>query len=499
MIRHLKHTMNPKRLFAASFLTLIVGGVVFALRSSIITDWGRLYGFTQAELGSISGGGFTGFGLTIIFFSLLADRVGYGRLMGVAFALHVLSAVVTLAATAAFHSGGKQAAYWTLYAGQFLFALANGTCEAVINPLTATLYPKERTHYLNILHAGWPCGIIVGCLLSFALVGRTRWEIQLGLFLIPTLIYGALMLNQRFPESEAKAAGVSFGVMLKELVQPVLLVLFVMHALIGYVELGVDGWIANLMTAIAGMNGILVLLYTSCIMFVLRFCAGPIVHRLSPLGLLCVCALLACVGLVALGNAASGFAVIVAATIYGVGKTFFWPTMLGVVSERFPKGGALTMGTIAGIGMLSAGLLGAPGIGYVQDFYSSRQLSQEAPAVFARYAAPTKTSFLLFPATTGLDGTKVGELLAKPEAQLAGTERTDQPLVNAARIHGGRMSLKWTALLPAILAAGYLGLICYFRARGGYRQIHLAPADAGHSYSRNPVLARSNSADTQAL
>jgi MFS family permease len=465
--------MNAPRLFIASFLTLIVGGIVFALRSSIIAEWGRLYGFTQAELGSISGGGFTGFGITIILFSSIADRVGYGRLMRMAFALHVLSAVVTLMATPVFHASGQQATYWTLYVGQFLFALANGTCEAVINPLTATLYPKERTHYLNMLHAGWPCGIIIGCLLSYSLVNNTPWEVQMGLFLIPTVIYGGLMLGQRFPVSEAQAAGLTFTEMFQEFAQPVLLLLLVLHALIGYVELGVDGWITNLMTAIANMNGVLVLLYTSCIMFILRFCAGPIVHRLSPLGLLLCCSVLACIGLIALGNAGAGWSVILAATTYGLGKTFFWPTMLGVVSERFPTGGAVTLGTIAGVGMLSAGLLGSPGIGYVQDYYASKKLSAESAATYARYAAQNQHGFLFFPKTTGLDGAKTGELLSKLESELTDIERSDRPLVNTARIYGGRMSLKWTAVFPGMLALGYLGLIAFFRKRGGYRQVHL--------------------------
>ena len=151
-------TAGQRRLFLASFITLIAAGIGFSVRSGILDDWGRQFGFTQTELGAITGSGLWGFGLAIVFFSLIADRVGYGPLMGAAFTLHALSAVTTLAATFVFQHHGKEATYWLLYAGMTLFAFANGTCEAVINPLAATLYPKAKTHYLNILHAGWPAG-----------------------------------------------------------------------------------------------------------------------------------------------------------------------------------------------------------------------------------------------------------------------------------------------------------------------------------------------------
>ena len=471
---------GQRRLFLASFITLIAAGIGFSIRGGILDDWGRDFGFTQAELGTITGGGLTGFGLIIIFFSLFADRVGYGPLMAAAFGLHVLSAVMVLAATLVFKAQGKEATYWFLYAGTFLFAVGNGTCEAVINPLTATLYPKEKTHYLNILHAGWPAGLILGGLLSWLMAERdgqvvVRWEIQWLLFLVPVLVYGWLMFRQSFPISEARAAGVTFGVMLREFAQPVLLALLLLHALVGYVELGTDSWIGNLMTYIANMKGILVLVYTASIMFVLRFFAGPIVHKISPLGLLFSCAVLAMIGLFWLGHSTTGLAVFLAATVYGVGKTFFWPTMLGVVSERFPRGGAITLGAIGGIGTLSAGLLGTPGIGYVQDYYSGQMLSREAPAAYEQYVAlksdgekDTK-SFLVFPKTAGLDGSKMDPVMARPDDQLSATEKT----VKAARIFGGRMSLKWTALVPAMMAAGYLVLILYFKAIGGYRQVHL--------------------------
>src|SRR5262245_14355085 len=284
---------GQQRLFLASFITLIAAGVGFSVRSGILDDWGREFGFTQTELGAITGSGLWGFGLAVIGFSLLADRVGYGPLMGVAFALHALSAVLTLGAGFVFAHHGKPAAYWMLYAGMTLFALANGTCEAVINPLAATLYPKEKTHYLNILHAGWPAGLILGGVLSYFLAERdgqvvARWELQWLAFVVPVILYGAMMVGQRFPVSETKAAGVSFGTTLKEFAQPVLLALVLLHALVGYVELGTDSWIANLMTNIAGMKGILLLVYTSGIMFLLRFCAGPIVHRISPLCLVSI-------------------------------------------------------------------------------------------------------------------------------------------------------------------------------------------------------------------
>ncbi|HMJ65805.1 MAG TPA: MFS transporter, partial [Candidatus Binatia bacterium] len=436
---------------------------------------GREFGFTQTELGSITGRGLWGFGIAIVFFSSFADRVGYKPLMIIAFVLHVLSALLTLAAGFVFQHHGKDATFWLLYAGMWLFALANGTCEAVINPLAATLYPNQKTHYLNILHAGWPAGLIVGGLLSYFMVERNgqvvvRWEIQWLLFLLPVVAYGLLMFWRKFPVSEAKAAGVSFATMLKEFAQPVLLALLVLHALVGYVELGTDSWIANLMTNIAGMKGILLLVYTSSIMFVLRFCAGPIVRRISPLGLLFSCAVLAMIGLFWLGNSTAGIAVFLAATIYGVGKTFFWPTMLGVVSERFPRGGALTLGAVGAAGVFSAGFLGTPGIGYIQDYYAAHKLSTEAPALYQQYTAREPKSFLFFPKTTGLDGARVEPLMEKPEGQLTDGEKT----VRNARIYGARMSLKWTSLVPLIMAAGYLLLILYFKARGGYKPVQIA-------------------------
>lgn len=505
-----ENTSNPgnnnKALFIASFLTLIAAGVGFAIRGGgILGDWGAQFGFTKGELGNITGGGLVGFGITIIVCSLVADKIGYKPLMLLAFILHVASGIVTLAATPVFEALGKSAAYSCLYWGMFLFALANGVCEAVINPLVASMYPKQKTHYLNILHAGWPGGLILGGILAYMFVGRDavvtqlRWEIPISLFLIPTLIYGILMLKEKFPHSEARAAGLAFVDMIKEFAAPMLLFLFVLHAMVGYVELGTDSWITDIMNNVITGKAVLLFIYTSSIMFVLRFFAGPIVEKINPIGLLLISAIFGCVGLFWLGTGGSMVAIIVAATIYGVGKTFFWPTMLGVVGERFPKGGAITMGTIGGIGMLSAGLLGGPGIGYKQDYYASKNLEEKAPETYSRYASKDENSFLFFPSISGLDGTKVGDLKDKvgnlekkakrgekieDSEKLTPTEEKDKQPVFDAGIYGGRMALRWTAAVPLVMAIGYLLLALYFMSKGGYKVevLHGEPPD-GERYT----------------
>ncbi len=472
---------NRKRLFVASFMTLIVAGLFFGLRASILGDWGTQFGFTKSELGAITGGGFVGFGVVILIASALAEKIGYAKLMWVAFVLHIVSAIITIAATPVYGDGGagNEAAYWMLYVGMFMFAIAWGICEAIINPLTATLYPEEKTHYLNILHAGWPGGLILGGLIAYffassdAKLFQVSWEILLGLFLIPTFVYGYMLFGQKFPLSEARAAGVTYMNMLKEFAAPVLLFLLFLHACVGYVELGTDSWIINIMQYLIGGEAFLLFIYTSAIMFVLRFFAGPIVHRISPMGLLFASAVLATIGLFMLGSVATGVAIILAGTIYGIGKTFFWPTMLAVVSERFPKGGALTLGAIGGIGMLSAGILGGPGIGYTQDRFAAEFLDEKHPAVHQEYVSDSKQGFLLFREIAGLDGAKVGALLEKNPAELSATETEERAILVEASIRGGQSAFRWTALVPLTMAFGFLLLIFYFRAQGGYKAIKL--------------------------
>jgi len=515
---------NAKRLLWAGFFAIFAAGVGFSVRAGILGDWARDYGFTKTELGDISGGGLWGFGLVIAAGCLLADKIGYGILMGFAFLMHVLSFALQLATPEVYERFGSDGVKLSLTIAMVMFSIANGTCEVVVNPMVAALYPREKTHYLNILHAGWPGGLIAGGLVSYfmnggtigdwAPLGKVHWMVQMSMFFIPTLIYGSMVLGQHLPRSEASQAGVDFGTMLAVFASPILLLLLVIHALVGYVELGTDSWIGNITGSIMDdpARGLLLFVYTSGLMFTLRFFAGPIEHHLSPLGLLCISGIFGAIGLTLLGGAEGILMCVVAATVYALGKTFLWPTMLAVASERFPKGGAIVIGAMGGAGMLSAGLLGVPGIGFKQDYNTSSELRANAPSAFERYAAEKEKTFLGVFRTKALDGAKVGVLelsrdISKLEEQAAKEESSakkakiaeeikektleqdktiernklkdwweinekykeqDEKTILEARLHGGRKALELTAIVPATMAVLYLFLILYFKTQGGY-------------------------------
>jgi MFS family permease len=284
--------------------------------------------------------------------------------------------------------------------------------------------------------------------------------------------------------------------------------LYVLHALVGFVELGTDSWIIDISkTVLSDKNWALIaFIWTNVLMFTLRFFAGPIVHKISPIGLLFGSAVVGTIGLLLLGQPFINSVPLwlLATSIYGVGKTFYWPTMLGVVSERFPKGGALALGFSGGIGMLSAGILGSSLIGYMQDYASTEQLQMEsnASAAYQRYKSDDVISPVPgLPGIAGLDNAKVGVLndngaqLEADRQLLKKTGQTDKnldqldawwnnsakqsaeqdkPKIDEATLHGDRMALTWTAAVPATMAVGYLILLLYFMMRGGYKQVHIS-------------------------
>jgi MFS family permease len=498
------------RLFIACIIALITTAFGFVVRGFLVAEWATQFNLTQGQVGAIQGAGLFPFALSIVFFSLIIDRIGYGRCMAFAFFGHVISAIITVTANS----------FQQLYVGTLIFALANGTVEAVINPVTATLYPKSKTHHLNMLHSGWPGGMVLGGLLMI-LLGTASWRWKIGLFLLPTAFYGFLMLGQKFPVQERVASGVSYADMLREFGwgscfivcffvvyaldsvfgslglysgtvstlaaviiaaiptavfaviyksfgRPMFVFLLLVMILLATTELGVDSWITNLMTPVLAKysqyGGLFLLMYTSLIMAILRFFAGPLVHRLSPLGLLAACAAIASIGLFWIANAGAAAGMIFAAgTMYGIGKAFFWPTTLGVVTEQFPRGGAMTINAIAGVGMISVGVLGGPILGTIQDKSLDSRLASEAPQVHDMVAGEPHDAYLMTFRT--IDRAKISQL---PEAQ--------RVVVEEIITNNSQETLAKFAVLPAIMFFCYIGLILYFRAQGGYRQVELPAA-----------------------
>jgi MFS family permease len=527
-------------------MAILAAGVGFALRNGLTGEWKTLFGFTDGQVGLIGGAGFSGFCFGIIFGGIVVDKIGYGKLVTTAFFLHVLSAIVTLSPVP---DVSQATAFNLLFCGSFIFALANGTLEAVANPLIATIYPQNRTHYLNILHASWPAGMILGALITLFLGDTLSWKVKLGLYLIPTAIYGLLFFGQKFPQSEASSKGLSLGQMIKDVgilgasVVGILLflfvrdslggilggltgneffasqawkiiaavvgvgfvawvaiitqfalghwlifVLFITHAIIGSLELGTDSWIENINgTILTPKQGTILFIFASAMMFALRFSSHWIESKLklSPIAILFTCSIFAIIGLLSCSSVTTLTFAFGAVLLYSIGKTFFWPTMLAVVGDRFPRSGAVAMSIMGGIGMLSVGQIGGPGLGYAKDRFTAEHLETTGQKAVLEANKAEKPSGLLgiFKEVPALDGAKLQAAIKLAEKEKHDNVAPDKSALTAeqkaiveASIAGSRKTLKADALLPAGMAIIYLLLLLYFKTIGGYRPLKIDEA-----------------------
>ncbi|MBN1478838.1 MFS transporter [candidate division KSB1 bacterium] len=513
-------TEPSKWLFWTCFIALVATSFGFIIRNQIISDLQEYFLLSETQKGEILGVGLWPFAISIVLFSLIIDKIGYGRALRGAFICHIASVVITILAPRG------AAGYWWLYIGTFILALGNGIVEAVINPVVATVYSKEKTKWLNILHAGWPGGMVLGGLVILILIPNLFWKWKVLLLILPAGLYGYMMLKTKFPVQERVKAGVPFKEMLQEAgIIGAAIVIFIMMREIGRVfgfsltlqilislifiitygmyvrawgrplfiillliimplaitELGVDSWITDLMKSImGGASAGYIIVVTAFIMMVLRFYSGPAIKWLKPLGLLATCSAIAIFGLFLLATVPIGGWVFLAAAIYAVGKTFLWPTMLGVVAERFPKGGALTLNTISGVGMLTVGVIGTAFFGNIVDKPVEAELKAYHPEIHQKVIVEEKKSVF---------GTY------RPIDQIAYAEHLDeseQKTVDSIKRLVQQKALMTVAIFPMIIFIAFIILIFYFRSRGGYQAVELeasAVEDRGKDISTTDFKA----------
>jgi len=335
-------TPQRSQLFVASCLALLVTSLSFGIRAGILGRLGVQFNLDAAQLGTIAATAFWGFPLAVIIGGFVVDIIGMKRLLIVAFVFHLVGIVLTIFA------GG----YWSLFISTLCIGIANGTVEAACNPLVATIYSDDKTTKLNHFHLWFPGGIVIGTLLVYFLdKAGIGWQVQVGLMAIPTLIYGFLFSKLSLPVTERVASGVSSTDMYKALFNPLFICMIILMFGTAITELFTGQWIDVLLKNVSD-NAILLLTIETGIMVIGRGFAGPVVHRLSPTGVLLISAILAAAGLYLLGHS-SGNMLFVGAIVFGMGVCYFWPTMLGFVSENLPKTGAVGMNLMGGAGMFA--------------------------------------------------------------------------------------------------------------------------------------------------
>lgn len=356
--------MNRARLFTASCVALVATAMTFAIRGDIMGEVQGLLVLDDVQVGWILGAAFWGFGLSILIGGPLCDVLGMGTIIRIAAAGHIAGALMTVASTS----------FAMFFAATVVVGVANGLIEAAINPLVATIYSEDKTRRLVRLHAWFPGGIVIGGVLAFLFTQiGLNWQAKTLLLLPPSVVYAAMVMGQRFPETERKAAGVPFSSMFREITRPLFLVIWAAMWLTAATELGPGSWIPTIFNRVMGsvaQTGILVVVWINGVMYLMRQFGAHAAHAVSPVALIAITAVPAAAGLYLFSIANSIIAAFAAAGLFASGIAFWWPTMLGITSERFPRGGALLLAIIGASGSFSTAIAG-PIMGWISETYGT--------------------------------------------------------------------------------------------------------------------------------
>jgi len=414
------NTIQPAKLFTVSRLALLVTSLSFGIRAGILNGLGVQFHLDTTQLAYITGTAFWGFPLAVIAGGFLVDTIGMKNLLRLAGLFHLLGIVLTI-----FANG-----FWTLFISTLFIGIANGTVEAACNPLVTTIYPNDKTVKLSHFHLWFPGGIVIGSLISYYFTKwGIGWPVQVGIMIIPTLIYLYLASRLTFPPTERVSAGVSTLDMYKSLLSPLFLFMLVCMMGTAITELFTGQWIDVLLHNVT-QNALLILTLTTGVQTLGRAFAEPVVHKLSPVGVLLISVVLSALGLYLMAST-TGFMIFFAAVLFGMGVTFFWPTMLGFVSENIPKSGALGINLMGGAGMFAVSLY----LIFMGGVYDGI-LGKHLPA-----------------------GAKLGDY------QNAAPGSTEADLLVKAKSFAGPEILLQTMIIPLVLIVAFGGLYFYMRGK----------------------------------
>jgi len=399
--------IKKTQLFNASCIALVVTAMAFGTRGSFVEAWATEFNLTHTEVGWIVGTAFWGFTLAMVFGGPLVDILGIGRIISIAFFCHIAGIVLTIIATG----------FWSLFISTLFIGIANGSVEAACNPLITSMYTDQKTVRLNRFHAWFPTGIVIGGLVVYLFnkIDLNDWRFAMGIMLLPTIIYGYMFLNKKFPQTERVISGFSYKDMLKACVSPLFVFMAFCMLLTSGTEIGTNQWIAALLANVSD-NPILLLVWISGIMALTRQFGGALIYNVKSTVVLFTSAILAFVGCILMGFS-SGIMFFASAGIFALGIAFFWPSMLGFVSENIPASGALGLAIMGGIGHFG-GAIAQPVMGAIFD-------AQTIAAV---------------PAGKAADALKTA---------LAGTQ--EAAVWAAAQITGGSHTLRYVSFVPAFL------------------------------------------------
>ena len=354
---------NAKRLFWMSCMALVVTAMTFAIRARLEPMWEAEFHLSARNLAIAIGTAFWGFTLAQFVGGPFVDVIGMKRFVRLAFFLHLIGIVLTIFARD----------FWTLFIGTLFMGVGNGSVEAGCNPLVASLFPNDKVKMLNRFHVWFPGGIVIGSVISYLIIDvlKFQWPVLVGILVIPLVIYGVLMFGQKFPQTERVEMGISYGSMWKAILRPLFLIMLFCMLLSAATELTTGQRISSLLQG-TGVAPILVLAFINGIMAVGRGFAGPIVHRINTTGMLFFSAIVSMIGLLLMSYVSGAFLTFAAAAVFAIGICFFWPTMLGFLSENIPESGALGLSIFGGAGMLSTSIF-LPISGWLTDSQATGQ------------------------------------------------------------------------------------------------------------------------------